>query len=669
MPYEPALDGLRALSVIAVICYHAGFTWMHGGFVGVEVFFVVSGYLITALLLDERDRSRRTNLPQFWLRRARRLLPALFMMLMVTAVWAMIAGTAAERAQLRRDLPWAIFYAGNWGQIIGGVPYWSADPPLLRHLWSLGVEEQWYLLWPLLFVVLSTLPLRRRAVAVVLAAASLAAMIAMFWLHANGPGPIHSGIGAFDGADRINFMYLATFTRCAGLLLGAAAAHVWRPWRWSRVARHPATNVPLLDAAGGGAVAGLFVIACSVSILDGYVYQWLLALVSILSLVAVLTAVHPGASWHRAALSLPPLVAIGRRSYGLYLWSWPIFVILGATHGSVRRVMVALAVTAVVSEACYRFVELPVRHGALGRWWRRSPPRQRLIPLAWATAAVVAIVAFYATVGPYNRALGGADASFSLPTSTVATATTIAGAATPGVVAATTTSAVADGPLPVVVVGDSTGYALVLNAPDGIDDTFAITDGSIEGCSVYAAGSTRSSNAALDHSFVGCDRWEHEWADAASEGGASVALVVLGAWDVFDLQDGDGNHLTFGTPEWDDYVAGQVRSGIAALVGAGVSQVGLLEVACMRPVPAEGVPAYPERADDARVTHLNALWHEIADADPGRVTFVDGPTEWCNDPAVATDLAYRWDGVHVWKPGSNLIFETIAPELLALGDR
>ena len=335
MPYEPALDGLRALSVIAVICYHAGFTWMHGGFVGVEVFFVVSGYLITALLLDERDRSRRTNLPQFWLRRARRLLPALFMMLMVTAVWAMIAGRAAERAQLRRDLPWAIFYAGNWGQIIGGVPYWSADPPLLRHLWSLGVEEQWYLLWPLLFVVLSTLPLRRRAVAVVLAAASLAAMIAMFWLHANGPGPIHSGIGAFDGADRINFMYLATFTRCAGLLLGAAAAHVWRPWRWSRVARHPATNVPLLDAAGGGAVAGLFVIACSVSILDGYVYQWLLALVSILSLVAVLTAVHPGASWHRAALSLPPLVAIGRRSYGLYLWSWPIFVILGATHGSV----------------------------------------------------------------------------------------------------------------------------------------------------------------------------------------------------------------------------------------------------------------------------------------------------------------------------------------------
>ncbi len=421
MPYEPALDGLRALSVIAVICYHAGFTWMHGGFVGVEVFFVVSGYLITALLLDERDRSRRTNLPQFWLRRARRLLPALFMMLMVTAVWAMIAGSAAERAQLRRDLPWSIFYAGNWGQIAGGVPYWATDPPLLRHLWSLGVEEQWYLLWPLLFVVLSTLPLRRRAVAVVLAAASLAAMVAMFWLHGNGPGPIHSGIDAFDGADRINFMYLATFTRCAGLLLGAAAAHVWRPWRWSRVARHPVTNVPLLDAAGGGAVAGLFVIACSVSILDGYVYQWLLALVSILSLVAVLTAVHPGASWHRAALSLPPLVAIGRRSYGLYLWSWPIFVILGATHGSVARVMVALAVTAVVSEACYRFVELPVRHGALGRWWRRSPPRQRLIPLAWATAAVVAIVAFYATVGPYNRALGGADASFSLPTSTVAT--------------------------------------------------------------------------------------------------------------------------------------------------------------------------------------------------------------------------------------------------------
>ena len=154
MGYQPALDGLRALSVIAVIFYHAGFAWMHGGFFGVEVFFVVSGFLITSLLLDERDQTSHTNLPQFWMRRARRLLPALFTVLAATAVWAVFAGTDEQQSQLRHDLPWATLYAGNWGQIIGEVPYYSGDPPLLRHVWSLAVEEQWYLVWPLAFVAL-----------------------------------------------------------------------------------------------------------------------------------------------------------------------------------------------------------------------------------------------------------------------------------------------------------------------------------------------------------------------------------------------------------------------------------------------------------------------------------------------------------------------------------
>ena len=126
---------------------------MHGGFFGVEVFFVVSGYLITSLLLDEREQNHRINLGQFWLRRARRLLPALFTMLLAVSLWASLFGTAEQQSTLKRDLPWSIFYLGNWGQILGKAPYFvSTDPPLLRHLWSLAVEEQWYLIWPLVFV-------------------------------------------------------------------------------------------------------------------------------------------------------------------------------------------------------------------------------------------------------------------------------------------------------------------------------------------------------------------------------------------------------------------------------------------------------------------------------------------------------------------------------------
>ena len=154
MGYQPGLDGLRAISVIAVILYHAGFGWMPGGFLGVEVFFVVSGYLITSLLIEEREKSGGVRLRQFWLRRARRLLPALFAVLITVGVWVALFGTAQQQSDLHRDYLPAIFYVANWGQIFGGAQYFGNFSPL-RHVWSLAVEEQWYLLWPLAFVLIT----------------------------------------------------------------------------------------------------------------------------------------------------------------------------------------------------------------------------------------------------------------------------------------------------------------------------------------------------------------------------------------------------------------------------------------------------------------------------------------------------------------------------------
>jgi peptidoglycan/LPS O-acetylase OafA/YrhL len=153
MGYQPSLDGVRAVSVIAVILYHAGFPWMHGGYFGVEVFFVVSGFLITSLLIEERDRSQGAiALKQFWVRRFRRLLPALAAVLVAVGVYAALWGTAEQHSQLRHDYPWGIFYFANWGQILSHTPYFGPSPTLLRHLWSLAVEEQWYLIWPLVFI-------------------------------------------------------------------------------------------------------------------------------------------------------------------------------------------------------------------------------------------------------------------------------------------------------------------------------------------------------------------------------------------------------------------------------------------------------------------------------------------------------------------------------------
>jgi hypothetical protein len=219
-------------------------------------------------------------------------------------------------------------------------------------------------------------------------------------------------------------------------------------------------------------------------------------------------------------------------------------------------------------------------------------------------------------------------------------------------------------PRHVAIVGDSQAHSLAINLPDGIGDTFVITDGSVDGCGVHDSGRVLSARDGFSNSFSICEGWQQDWAAAAAQ--ADVALVVLGAWDVFDVEIDDTTYV-FGTPEFDQLFVTDLRSGIDAMVAQG-AKVALLEVPCMRPqdVDGAGVPALPERGDDTRVAHLNQLMRDVASADPGNVTFVAGPTAWCNDEAIATDLGHRWDGVHVYKPGAKLIYETIAPALLEI---
>jgi len=657
--YQPGLDGLRAVSVLAVIGYHAGFGWLRGGWIGVEVFFVVSGFLITTLLIEERESAGRVDLRRFWSRRARRLLPALGVMLAVVATVTLAIGSAAERAGVRRDLPWALGYLSNWGQIAGDIPYYAAELPLLRHLWSLAIEEQFYLLWPFVFVALTASRLRPVTIARALAAAAVGAMVVMFAIQMMGPGPLD----AFGGADRVNFMYLSTITRSSGLLLGAAAAFVWRPGRqYTGIGAEPARP---LDTAGSVALAALACVAAAATLAAAYVYQWLLPLVSLLALVVVVVSVHPASRLIRGALGWRPLVELGRRSYGLYLWHWPIFVLVGATDGSMDHFAVAAAVTVVVSELSYRFVETPARQGALGRWWRRAAGESRNRVLLGASCGVLLLAGCYAAVRPYDPAAGGEDASFTGP---VSTAAPLPGTAAPSPSATPTTTAPAVTRL--AIVGDSQAHALAVNLPDGVDSTFDVEDGSVDGCSVYDEGRVRSSRASFENYFRMCEGWQQKWADAVTRNQASLALVVLGAWDVFDRQTGDASLLRFGTEAWDDDLRTRLQEGIDALVAAG-AKVALLEVPCMRPISVEGaaVPPLPERADDARVAHVNELFRSVAAANAATTTFVEGPDDWCADESVATDAGMRWDGVHVYKPGAKLIFDTIAPALLTIAGR
>lgn len=680
MGYQPGLDGLRAISVVAVILYHAGFGWMHGGFLGVEVFFVVSGYLITSLLLQEKEITGGIHLSQFWLRRARRLLPALFAVLIVIGTWVALVGSAQQQSDMHRDYLPGIFYFANWGQIVGGAQYFGNFSPL-RHLWSLAVEEQWYLVWPLTFVLITRRSKRASDTGRWILLASLAVMV-LTWFLAS-PSELTS--------DRINFLYLSTLTRSSGLLLGAGAAFLWRPWR-GKSAQSSRAGV-VLSLASFGAVLLLIEAFHTVHLTERSLFRWQLAAVSVLSLVAIAVVVHPAALWARAIFGSRPLVAIGKRSYGIYLWSWPISVACGAFDGTWKRFIWAMCVTAVVSEFSYQYIETPIRRGALKQWFRRQRD------VEWSTrtlsAAVVLMVlvaclgAFFSSVKPFDRAAGGPDVAIDLSkvqgaapqTSSPPAAATPGTDPSPGVTSAavvseaptTTAAAVATpppsqppGPARLVIVGDSQAHSLAINLPSGIESAFTVSDGSVEGCSVYEDGKVRSARAGFNRSFADCGGWAQKWGKAAQKANAQLALVVLGAWDVFDVEV-DGHLITFGTPEADQRFMDDLGKGIAELKGAG-AKVALLEVPCMRPkdVKGAGVPALPERADDSRTAHLNDLLRQVANADPTSITFVSGPTQWCNDPSISTDLGYRWDGVHVYKPGAKLIFETISPALLAI---
>lgn len=373
--YLPALDGVRGISLLAVVMFHAGVVGAPGGFLGVEAFFVVSGYLITSLLVAEFDRTGTISLTRFWMRRARRLLPALAALLAAaTAVSALCEPSTL--AASRADLPAAILFASNWWQIARGQSYLVAveRPPLLQHLWSLAVEEQFYLVWPILFGWLARrIPLRWLA-----AGALTAALASAAWL-----------VTLFNpNADPTNIL-LRSDTRSAGILFGVALALALRP-RGPACGGPAAKPGPAIERAGVLGLAVLFAAFWRLDASTPLVYRGGLVLVD-LATVAVVAAVAHTQSRLGRVLGARPLVWIGRRSYGLYLWHWPVFALtrpeLDLSLGALPLLLVRLGVTLAVSELCYRLIEKP---------WRRdvfAQPGATPIRRPWAAGVVIATIA------------------------------------------------------------------------------------------------------------------------------------------------------------------------------------------------------------------------------------------------------------------------------------
>lgn len=505
--HQPALDGVRGLAVIAVLGFHLGLGGMSGGYLGVSVFFTLSGYLITSLLLTEHTRTGVVDLPAFYQRRARRLVPAGLLVLGLVVVLA-LSGVVQPRSTFRVDLLASMFQVLNWVRLFGEQRY--ADlfvaPSPVDHYWSLGIEEQFYVLWPLAVVLLLRLVQRRAARHL------LVRYVVAIWLVLSVSAPLTAQWWSGDAA------YFATWARAAEVLAGAVLA------TWLHDRRRPLVSpwVGRLAPLTVGVVVLLVVVTPAG---HGWAYAGGLPLFAVVSAALVLGLQVPSAT--RTALSTPLLVWVGRISYGLYLFHWPVYVVLDAERtglSSWSLDAVRVVVTVLLSAVSHRLLERPVRD-------RRLLPSAVRLTVALGTAVVVVGATVFA-VG-----LPGSDAPSTGP-SVVSVPTTVApGSTRPG---ETTTTAP---PARVVAIfGDSVPAWLLRDGAAAFSRTdVVLVNGAIEACDGMV-GMPPQRDRRGDVLPVGeaCEEWNTWYPEVlGSSGRVDAALVMVGISGALDTRVDD----------------------------------------------------------------------------------------------------------------------------------
>ncbi|HAM14573.1 MAG TPA: acetyltransferase [Eggerthellaceae bacterium] len=358
--YVPALDGMRALAVLAVIAYHMKMGWAPGGLLGVTMFFVLSGYLITGLLLKEADETGSISLSGFWLRRVRRIIPAVVFSVLGIAVLCTIFDHVLL-TKMRPDVVPTLLFFNNWWQILHNVSYFEAlgQPSPVTHFWSLAIEEQFYLIWPVALIICmkvgvgkSTM-VKGTAVLAVLSALEMAIM--------------------FDPTADPSRVYYGTDTRAFSLLIGALLAFVW-PYQelTERAGESMSPNGRIIfNVVGVAAVLGLLLMVGLTNGFAPFIYRGGLLLCSLLTAVAIAVLVHP-ISWISKVFQLPPFVWIGKCSYSMYLWHYPIILLMTPSNlvgdAPIWLRLIQLVVIFGVSAFSYYVVENPIRHGAIGNF-------------------------------------------------------------------------------------------------------------------------------------------------------------------------------------------------------------------------------------------------------------------------------------------------------------
>ncbi len=606
IPHIRALDGLRGLAIVGVLLFHGGH--LRGGFLGVDLFFVLSGFLITSLLLAEHSRTDRIALGAFWARRARRLLPALVLVLFFVALYAVVWADPTAYTTIRDDALATLGYVANWRAIAVGNDYFSlfASQSPLEHTWSLAIEEQFYVVWPLAFFGIAAWWHRRTAAAVLVTALVL--------------GATSTGLMVllYKAADTSR-AYYGTDTRATALFAGiavAAAIALWGHVR-GRVLR-VALEVTAIGALGALAYAWT-------SVGGGFprLYHGGFLATGIAAAVIILAAIHPQRGPIAVALSFPPLCWLGLISYGLYLWHWPIDVILYPARAGFNGwplFATQSAVAIAIATASYVLVEAPIRHGALRpRQWRWIAP---------ATAVLLVGAIFAATAGAKSIQLPDDDT----------------GRAAPG---------------GVLVVGDSVARTV---AP-GLDRRgFDVTNEGANACRLMV-GKIRGGPPTEP-----CP-WHQIFQRNVRVLKPGVVVLVQGAFELLDIKPpGSPRWFIPGDLFWANYYKATLETAVKLLTATGANVV-IPSIPCMGSPILDAKIAEASQFNVARVRAANAVIALVARKNP-KVTAPDLFSFLCPTGKYQDSLngvsGVRVDGVHFSRAGSDLVASFLAPAIAAV---
>ncbi len=631
--YLPALDGLRALAVAGVILYHGGIAWAPGGFLGVDLFFVLSGYLITTLLLGEWRADGSINLPAFWARRARRLLPALLLVLVAVGLYAATAARPVELGKVRGDAFATLGYVANWRFIFGGDSYFEqfAAPSPLKHMWSLAIEEQFYLLWPLL--VLGMLSLRRGATRVlpaVTGALLVMSVTAMFVFHQPGRDPSR--------------VYYGTDTRAQSLLVGALLAMLLR-----RVPSPTRLSMQrALQGAGIAAFVALAVIWATVSDHSNALYQGGFLLEALLVSVVIAAVAQPRSGPLGALLSVAPLRWVGQISYGLYLWHWPIFVVLSPERVGLDGYALfglRLATTFTVASLSYYLVEMPIRRGTFTARvvWRVTP----------AAIAAVLLTVIVTTAGAPPPAVEVAARDLKAPE--------VLGARSNRVDAV-------EAPKRMLLVGDSLAGSLAPGFQRAADELgFELWNASVPGCGLadigeYWVGVWRTEAEACK------PVWRERWPQHVAEFDPDVVVVLVGGHDTTDRLI-NGVVRKFDTPVGAALATHDIQLA-TDILSERDARVAWLTLPYSKQGWDHQIDHERSAFNDAWVNRWNLILRDATADAPDQTavldlcTFVDPEGTWTD---TVNGVQVRMpDLIHFSDAGADLVAQWAVPQLLAL---